>query len=260
MSLKRQYGVVPQGMLAPSGFAQDQNVNPAVQATTRPAGSLLQSSPGYDSIRTGKNRFQGKGPSGGFRPMQFAEDIGGSGAALAVIPGDTASIEATEWLPESLASMPPGSLIISDRGDVKHTAVALHQGMHTIPDMGDRSPGRPLSRLLVNPAGALRDEYASDPIVAIVAAVGVVTLAYILGRELERAVMGRRGGGVASETVGAGSEAASTETRTATTNGTGVADSAVKAVSDAATAAVDAVKDAGVAAAKAISDAGNAAS
>ena len=43
-------GVVAQGMLAPSGYFQDA-VDPVVQSTVRPFGTLLKPSPGVDSIR-----------------------------------------------------------------------------------------------------------------------------------------------------------------------------------------------------------------
>jgi hypothetical protein len=245
----RNPAVIPQGMLAPSGYAEDYLVDPVVQSTTRPAGSILVPSPGFDTIRRGKNRFQGKGPTGGFRQFEFAEDIGGSGAALAVEPGDTASIAATEWLEEGEDQVPEGSMIIADRNGDPHTvATTLHEGMHTIADMGDRSPGRPLSRFLHNPAGVLRQDYRENPIVTVLASAGVVALAYMLGNDLEREYRSRRGGSVASEAAavpasGVAVSGDSTEEVTGKISDAG--DKAVDAIADAAKDAVDAIRVAG---------------
>jgi hypothetical protein len=247
----RNPAVVPQGMLAPSGMAEDEQIDPFVQSTTRPAGSLLRPSPGFDSIRVGKNRFQGKGPTGGFRPFEFAEDVGGTGAALAVRPGDTSTIEATEWLPEDEDSMPEGSLIISDRRAPGSVAVALHEGEHAPVDMGDRHPSRPLSKWLVNPAAMLRSDYAENPVITVLATAGVVFLAYIIGNDLEREYVSRRGRGVAAETTAAPAAAAATsgdEVDRATQTVGDAADKAVTTIEKAADSAIEAIEDAGKAA------------
>lgn len=245
--------VVAQGMLAPSGYYQDVP-DPVVQSTTRPAGTLLKSSPGYDTIRPGKNRFQGKGPTGGFRPWQLAEDVGGTGAALSVIPGDTSLDEVTEWLPEDEDSMQmkaEGGMIIADRRDIGGAvATALHEGLNTIPDMGDRTMGRPLSKSkwLVNPVGMFRADLQESPAITVAASVGLVVIIGYLANDAERQWRARRGHGAG------GAVAASVETPVAVT-GDAAADS-VKRVSDAADQAVGKIGDAADAAVSAIEDTG----
>lgn len=254
-------GIIPQGMIAPSGYAQDVNVNPVVQSTTRPAGTLLRPSPGFDSVRVGKNRFQGKGPTGGFRQFEFAEDIGGSGAALAVQPGDTSTIEATEWLPESLEQIDPGTLIIADRNWETAAAARQHEGHHTIPDMGDRSPGRPLSRMLLhNPIQLFREDYQENPVVTVLASVGLVFLAYMLGEDMERQYRSRRGGGVASEVTAvpaAGAAVAGDTAADAAEKIGDAGDKAVAAIEGAADKAVEAITSTGDSVKKEITSAGS---
>jgi hypothetical protein len=243
-------GIVAQGMLAPSGYFQT-ITDPVVQSTTRPAGTILKSSPGYDSIRPGKNRFQGKGPSGGFRPWEFAEDVGGTGAALSVIPGSTSIDDVTEFLPEDEDSMVEGSMIISDRTNIgAAVASVLHEGQNTIPDMGDRSPGRPLSRSkwLVNPVGMFRADLQESPAITVAASIGFIVLIGYIANDAERQFRSRRGNGVG------GLAAASIETPVAVT-GDAAGDS-VKRVSEAADSAVEKIGKAADAAVEAIEDTG----
>jgi hypothetical protein len=256
MAIKKRFGnpaLIPSGMLAPSGMAQNLHVDPVVQSTTRPGGSLLRPSPGYDTVRTGNNRFQGKGFTGGFRPSTFAEDVGGSGVSTgAVEPGDVVAIADSEWLPESGEQLDEGSFIISDRNGNVPSAVRKHEGHKTTPDMGDRSPGRPLSKFYMgNPARILREDYAENPVVTVVAAVGVCVLAYIIGNDLDREYRGRRGRGVVSGAVAvpaSGAAVAGDE-----------GDKAVKAVGDAADKAVEDIAKAAETAVSAIEDTGKAA-
>jgi hypothetical protein len=232
-------GVIAQGMLAPSGYLNTP-IDPVVQSTTRPAGTLLRSSPGYDSIRIGKNRFQGKGPTGGFRPQQFAEDVGGTGAALSVIPGQTAANEATEWLPEDQDSFPEGSMIIADRpsgGIFGGFAQVMHEGLGTIPDMGDRHPGRPLSqsRWLRNPINMFRADYRESPAITVAATVALVIGLGYIANDAEQRYRSRSSGVVPAVThvpsaaVGTGGDAAN---------------DAVKTVTDAADKAVTKIEEA----------------
>lgn len=198
MAKIRTRGVIPSGMLAPSGY-EDTPVDPAIQSTTRPPGSLLASSPGFETIREGKNIFQagGKGTTGGFRPNETAEDIGGSGAALSVIPGDVSRIEAVDWLPDDEGDIDEGTVIVADRGKTKRFAHILHESERVLPDMGDRSPGRPRSRsFLFNPIDVFREDYKENRVVAVLAATGIVVLAYMIGDDLEREYKSRKGKGV----------------------------------------------------------------
>jgi hypothetical protein len=247
--------VVAQGMLAPSGYYQDA-VDPVVQSTTRPFGTLLKPSPGYDTIRIGKNRFQGRGPTGGFRWQEFAEDVGGTGAILAVAPGSTSANDATEWLPEGQDSFQEGDMIIADRHRdvtaVSGLASELHEGLATIPDMGDRSAARPLSKSkwLVNPIGMFRADYRESPAITVAATGALICLMTYIARDLERNFGTSRGsGGVTRDAV------AVPEAGVHTT--TDVAQDGVKKVSDATDQAVDKIGDATEAAVRAIEGAAN---
>lgn len=242
----RNKGTVPQGMLAPSGY--DSTVpNENVQMTTRPAGALLRPSPGFDSVRVGKNRFQGKGPTGGFRRMEFAEDIGGSGAVLSVVPGQTSMIEASEFLPEPSDPV-EGSVIIADRELNPGAAVILHQGSYVAPDMGDRHPSRPLSRAWfssMNPANILREEYRESPAVAVGMGVALVLLVNMVAGEFERNYRSPRGVGTAATGVpAAGARTAGDTTGDAVDKIGEAADKAVDKIGQAADSAVDSIESA----------------
>lgn len=234
----RNPGVVAAGMLAPSGYYETYP-DASVQSTTRPAGTLLVESPGYDSIRPGKNRFQGKGPTGGFRPMEFAEDVGGGGAALAVTPGDTTQIEASEWLPEDPDSI-AGSMVISDRKHRPGYATRLHEGLDTLADMGDRDPDRPLSksRWLHNPVTMYRADLKESPAITVGATIGLVVLIHILATDAERQYRAYRGGG-----GGPVREVANVPAAAASGGGEAVGDAVTK-IGDAADKAVNRIEQA----------------
>lgn len=239
----RNSGVVPAGMLHPAGLSQTP-VDPFVQATTRPPGSLLAPSPGYDSIRPGKNLFQGKGMTGGFRQAEFAEDVGGSGAVLSVIPGDVSQIAETEWLPDDegeWGDLPEGSMIIADRGSKKRYSHILHEASHVVSDMGDRSVGRPISTAFHDARGAFSSEYAKNPVIAVAAAAGVVTVAWLIGREFDRSL--NKGKGATAEVESAPPAAVDTADG-AVNKVSKAADDAIKSIENAANKAVDAVEKA----------------
>ena len=248
-------GTIPQGMLAPSGFVQT-NPNPNVQATTRPAGTLLQPSPGYDSIRVGKNAFQKGVPTGGFRRQDFAEDLGGNGAALSIVPGTTTAIEASEWLPENADSIPEGSIIIADRTHETGFAKFLHSAYNTIPDMGDRTPERPRSKAqwLVNPVGVFRADYKEHPATTVIATAGLVWLINIIARDVERNIRGYRPRGVGTavsepaaavpSTAGDVSKQVADSTAEAVNKIGQATDEAVSKIGNAADDAVDTIKNA----------------
>lgn len=243
----RNKSTIPQGMLAPNGL-YNTPVDPFVQSTTRPPGTLLESSPGYDSIRMGKNLFQRGVPTGGFRPQTFAEEIGGQGSALSVIPGSTSVDEASEWLPENEDSLPEGSVIIADRSMPNDFASELHGGYNTIPDMGDRHPSRPLSRQAANwlyhPVQSFKTSFGESPITAVIGGVGFVVLLSILAHDAEREFNKRRG----NTLTGA------VETPPAVS--ADVTDRGVNAVATTTTKGVDAIEKATNEAISAISEAG----
>ena len=257
MAKIRNKSTVPQGMLAPNGFV-DTAVNPAVQATTRPPGMLLAPSPGYDSVRAGKDQFGGKGPRGGFRRMDFAEDVGAGGAALSVVPGDVAGIAATEWPLGEPGVTPEGTVLIADRSLEPGFSRQLHEGQNTLPDMGDRTPDRPLSqnvsRWVWHPAMMFKDEWRQKPAVAVAAAVGFVVILTVVADDLEKEYRARRGRGItgAAETppaasrdvVDTGVEKISSTAESAVNRIEKVTEDAVNAISQAGTDAANAVKSA----------------
>lgn len=239
----RNKSTVPAGMLAPSGLQQDV-VNPAIQSTTRPGGTLLQPSPGYDTIRLAKNQFGGRGHTGGFKPMTFAEDVGGTGAALAVIPGDTSPIEASEWV-----GAPEGAVIISDRPTEGSRGFAeiLHEAYSTIPDMGDRTADRP--RSVATFLGNARAMYRHSPAVTVAAALGALMLVNIIARDVERSAgsYSPRGvGSAVSDVPAAGASAGGNVTKDVadqtSTSLRQIGDAADKAVADIGRAADGAVR------------------
>lgn len=230
---------VPAGMLHPAGL-DETVVNPNVQATTRPAGTLLRPSPGYNTVREGKNIFQGAGPTGGFRPMEFAEDVSGSGAALSVVPGDVSTLPDTEYLPDAV--------LVADRKLNPGWASWLHEGMGTMPDMGDRTAARPLSTAFwqnLNPTSVLRSEYQKSPVLSVLMGAGLVYVVYLLGSEFERQVKSDSRGGVGSAVTSVPASAAQTtgDVTSDTIKKIGDAgDNAVKAIENATDKAIDAIE------------------
>lgn len=243
MALKPNRMAIPAGMLAPAGLS-DTAVNPAIQSTVRPPGTILHPSPGYDSVRIGKNRFQGRGPTGGFLPMEFAEDVGGSGAALSVIPGDTEQLAVTEWLPEEQSQ----AVVIADRKHNPGWARWLHDGMGTIPDMGDRKQSRPLSKAWfhgLNPTNLLKEEYQQSPELAVAMGAGLVYVVYLLAQEFERQYKRGRGGGLGSTAANvpaSGARAVGDVTGDAVDKIGKAADDAVGAIEKATSDAVDKIE------------------
>lgn len=240
-------GIVAQGMLAPSGYVNPA-VDPVVQSTTRPAGTLLKASPGYDTIRPGKNKFQGKGPTGGFRAWRFAEDVGGTGAALSVIPGDTSLDEVTEWLPEDPDSMPEGNMIVADRKTPTNLATYMHEGLDTIADMGDRDIARPLSKSkwLQNPLDLFRADLKEKPAVTVAATIGLIVIIGYVSNDAERQFRSRRGrtlGSTAAATVETPPRVATDAVEDSVKKIGDATDNAVSKIGAAADAAVSAVED-----------------
>ena len=141
-------------------------------------------------------------------------------------------------------------MIIADREHKPGTAVMLHEGYGTIPDMGDRTASRPLSRAWfarLNPASVLRQEYQQSPAIAVAMAAGLVYVTYLVAQEAERAYRSNRGRGVGSAVTSPASGAASGAgdvTSDAIDKIGEAGDNAVKAIEGAADKAVDAINDA----------------
>lgn len=254
---------IPSGDLYPNGLRLVP-ANPNVQATVRPEGSFFQKSAGYETIRAGRNRFQDayKGMGIHFTPHRFAEDVGQFDTLPLMVDAQTAVLHADiADLPGSGRLDDEGKLTAADSAANKGVKLAessdaapvggsgLHRGSHTVKDMGDREPGRPLTArfhgLLVNPADAFQEEYSKNPLVAIGAAGVLVGLVYYVGREFERNYRSRSNSG--SGTSGAAAPIAAAPVAVADVGGGAVKDAAAVA-NKAATAAGDAAAEAASAA------------
>lgn len=163
--------------------------------------------------------------------MDFAEDVGGTGAAVALVPGDVSQLEDTRWLPTDEGQIIEGAMIISDRGHKSRFAHILHEAEHIIPDMGDRHPDRPLSRWARHPGQMLKEDYQKNPVVTVVAAAGTVFLLWIVANDLEREYKAKRGKGVAAAAEAVPTSAANT--------GADEVDKVTKAIGDATEKAVE---------------------
>lgn len=249
---------IAQGTIYPSGLPV---VVPReeVQATVRPQGALFASSAGFRSVRPGANRYQSGfwGLGIGFTPLRFAEDLSAyadPGGVPALVSSDNASAHA------DIADIPGSGMLdsegISTDQDQARTLVAqgtgmpvhdgvsdIHDPLRTVPDMGDRDPGRPLTRqfygfsqaFVRNPVQAVRG--AQNHWVALAGASLLVGGVYVVARDFERSFRSRRGRGVASGTAAvpaAGVETAGREAARAT-----------EVAAEATEAAAGAVKNAG---------------
>lgn len=279
MGLRRGPNVaLPQGDIYPNGITLVPP-DPDVQATVRPEGGLFQKSAGYETIRSGKTRFQHSHGAGiHFTPMRFAEDVGEYDSLPLLVDATTAVDHA------DLADL-PGSGDLNDNGALTADQVAANEGVkmsetatmapvageevhaehRSVPDMGDREPGRPLTQgfhsLLRNPAGAFRDEYQKDPVIAVGVAGLIVGGVYFLAKEFERQFLNRnrsasRSGGVsgavapvaaapaaAVATSGGAVREAAQVASTAATEAGKAASEAANAAGDVAEAAADAVEE-----------------
>ena len=273
---------IAQGDIYPNGV----DVSPAlpeVQATVRPVGWLFRSSAGFSTIRPGKHKIDTSHPQGNgihFTPLRLAEDL----SQQATPGGPPAMVDPASASKTVDINDVPGSEFLDDDGKLPAWMAAQNRGPYltddpnrapgatpqsggtTIRDMGDRSPTRPLTRafygLTQNPAGMLRQEWAENPVVALLWAGAILGGVFMLSDNIERAFRSRRGRGVAAtagaapaaaaagttKTVGETAEAAN---KTLTAAGEAV-EKAVSAAGDAVEAAGEAVEKAGDAAADAV--------
>lgn len=272
MGLRRGPNVaIAQGDLYPNGVYTIPP-NPDIQGTVRPEGSFFRKSPGYETIRPGRHKFQRAYHGMGihFTPQRFAEDVGAFNSLPLLVDEETAVMHADiAELPGSERLDDQGKLTADGSGGVfmgetSKTAVTggsdLHRGNRTLSDMGDREPGRPLTRAfhsgLMNPVGAFRSEYQENPVVAVGVAGAIVGAIYFLTRELETSFRSRRRAAAASGGItGAAAPVAAAPAAVADTAGGTVRESAEvanraataagEAASDAASAAGDVAKAAG---------------
>jgi hypothetical protein len=258
------YVDIPQGTIFPDGV-DTSPANPVIQATVRPAGSVFRTSPGYETVRRGSHKLQNPTRFGmHFAPVQLAEDIS-TGTALidkadftknadvADLP-QSDMLDADGKLSDDSARMNQGVKLADSSG--APVGLMAHPETRTIPDMGDRDPGRPLTvkhleYYFRNPAGAFRSDYSQNPWMAILIAGGLTGLVYMVAKDFEGSYSRRNSGG----TVGAVGAAPAAAVATAGKEVSKAADVA----NDAATAAGQAAKEAASAAGDAASAAGDAA-
>src|SRR4051794_3629937 len=182
------------GDLFPNGVGLNP-ANPDVQATVRPFGWLFRPSAGFNSVAVGAHRLDIGHPHGqgiDFSPVRLAEDLsrdprGPEGPPLLVEPGkpgtypgdrvDLADVPGSEYLdgegrlPADLADENRGMYLADREGGPPPGSGRLHEGLRSVPDMGDRDPFRPLTReaagYLHNPVGMFRSEWHDDPVKAV---------------------------------------------------------------------------------------------
>lgn len=256
---------VPQGAIYPNGIEQHA-AKPEVQATVRPEGAVFRSSPGYETVRPGNSRLSPMHPHGPgihFTPLHYAEDVAHHGEALMVNKDtaadhvDVANLPGSDNLDAEGRAQVGSGLLLSEGTGSPTGGGDIRESEKTIPDMGDRTPGRPLTgafwrATLHNPIGMFRDEYRQRPLYSIVLAGGVIGLAYAIGTEAERQWTRRSRGRGPVGAVGTAPAAGVAAAGASVAASTKVVDKAVTEAGEAAAAATDAAGDAAKAAGEAV--------
>jgi hypothetical protein len=257
---------VPQGTIFPNGVDVSP-ANPVIQATVRPLGSVFRTSPGYETVRKGAHRMQSPNRFGiHFAPIQLAEDFA-TGDALVdkadfTKNADVADLPHSEVLDQD--GRIPDEMIRTNHGVKLADSSGAPVGALSHPEtrmgieMGDRDPGRPLSKRHIdsyfkNPVNAFSDDYRQNPWLAILFAGGIVGVVYMVAKDFEGAY-GRRSGSSAVSKVGAAPAAGVETAGEQVKEATHVANEAATAAGDAAKAAASAAGDVAEAAGKAASD------
>lgn len=207
---------IPSGTIYPDGLPSH-SANPVIQASVRPEGSYFVKSAGYETIRSGRTKFQNnKGAGIHFTLIQAAENLGQPQTLPVMVDittapdhVDIAQIPGSgELTVDGVMSDQEKRILLSESASMAPTGGSVrHRGTKTLPDMGDREPHRPLSQIFhgfSNPVDMFQTEYARNPIVAVGAAAAVVGVVYMVARDFERSYgsrsrAARRGGGVVSD-------------------------------------------------------------
>lgn len=202
---------IPSGDLYPSGLTVIP-ANPNVQQTVRPEGWLFRGSQGFPTVRPGENRYQDghHGMGIGFTPLRYAEDITRQGE-----PGGVPAMVDQDNIPADITDI-PGSGMLTSEGLLDPDFVADNRGTlhskgkgfpsddgtgrdpHRTPaDMGDREGRRPLTSAywfgyVKDPTRMFRSEWQQNPVMALAVAGVGITVAYIVGRDFEKAWANRR--------------------------------------------------------------------
>lgn len=273
MGLRGQPGsnvAVPQGDLYPSGVPLVA-ANPGVQSTVRGVGWLFRGSPGFAGVRPGDNRYQDgmRGMGIGFTPMRYAENITEQGA-----PGGVPAMIDQDHIPADIADL-PGSDQLTSQGFLDPDYVADNRGpyhgrgnqfphdtsggsrdVHGVPDMGDRSPSRPLTSAywfgyVKDPVRMFRSDWHGNPLAALAVAGIGITVAWVVGRDFERIWARHRSSSPVHDLT---HDATHKPVKTVATAPTAVVETAVHEVKEVATTAAEVVKDTANAAEAAVKD------
>lgn len=206
---------IPSGAVYPDGLPLTES-NPVIQASVRPEGSYFSKSSGYETIRSGRSRFQhNKGMGIHFTSLRYAENVT-EPASLPVMVDitnapdhvDIADIPGSENLTiDGEASEEDRILVSEGNGMAPYGGDVRHRGTKTLADMGDREAHRPLSQVfhgLADPVDMFKAEYAKNPLVALGAAGVVVGVVYMVARDFERSYRSRsrsasQGGGIVTD-------------------------------------------------------------
>jgi hypothetical protein len=260
---------IPQGDIYPSGIPVVPP-NAGVQSTVRPESWLFHQSAGFHTIRPGKHKFQSGhyGLGHDFTALRYAEDVSawdnnkGLPAIIsqddAFLHADIAEIPGSQYLTSDgrISSADDvqanrGAMISQGKDTPHHDGSGdIHAPLHTVPDMGDRRADRPLTRqwlnsVLHNPVSWFRDEWQTHPVTAIAVAGLGISIAYMVGRDIDTQIEGRRRGSgpVASSAAAAPATvaAAGDEAKRATDAAADSVKAAGSAVKEATDAAADAV-------------------
>lgn len=259
---------IPQGDIYPSGIPVV-TPNAGVQSTVRPEKWLFHQSAGFHTIRPGRTKFQSGhyGPGHDFTPLRFAEDVSAfdnNKGLPPIVSQDDAFLHA------DLAEIPGSQFLTSDGrissaddvqanqgskiGQGKETPhhdgrTDIHAPLSTVPDMGDRRADRPLTRqwlsaILHNPVGWFKDEWQTHPATAIAVAGVGISLAYMVGRDIDRQIDARRSNSGPAATAGAAAPSTVAAAGEQASRATDAAADAVKEAGEAVREATDAAADA----------------
>jgi hypothetical protein len=190
-------------------------------------------------------------------------------------PGGVPVILDTDKIPADIADIPGSDMLTSD-GFLDPDYVADNRGPyhgkdnsappsdmsggyrdpHGLPDMGDRSPGRPLTSsywlgYVKNPVRVFRSDWHDNPLAALALAGIGITVAYVVGRDFERIWARHRSN---SPTRPLTEDVVHKPVKTVATAPTAVVETAVHEVKEVASTAAEVVTDTANAAEKAVKD------
>lgn len=244
---------IPQGDLYPNGLPLDlPDAN--VQSTVRPGGWLFVQSPGYNTVRVGRNRYQHpEGLGIHFTPIRLAESAVVGGGTMLVADGEASAdhVDIAD-LPNSDQIGADGMLSaheVATNGGVKIAegtdhphGMGEHPHLHMLEprNMGERVESY-YRGILRNPVGVLKQDWQRSPVAAVMVAASIVGIGYVIVSDLERSYKSRASGGGTGRAVAAAPAATVATAGREADRVTTVASTAVQEVANAAGGAVEEV-------------------